>query len=92
MNKDLIDIGRSFTRLVNSFAINHRGFLLERSNGGFKLRDQYFENLEAVDQYIDGLYANLENKIDSFNRLKQNKNEQSKESNSEGSRTETPLQ
>jgi hypothetical protein len=59
MNRDSIDIGRSFTKLVNCFSINHRGVLLERSDGGYKYGNLHFENLEQVDEYINSRFEAL---------------------------------
>jgi hypothetical protein len=80
----MTNIGRQFAKLVNYNFINHRGFLLEISSGGYKIRGDYFENIEAVDKYINSLYAKLEIAIDrSVNRLKSNINEQQKSSSPE---------
>ncbi len=74
------DILASFTKLISLSFVRHRGFLVERKNGGFAYNGQIFDNLEQLDAYIDKRFEALEN---SLNKIKSN--EQQEKSNPEGS-------
>lgn len=75
------DILASFTKLISLSFVRHRGFLVERKNGGFAYNGQIFDNLEQLDAYIDLRFQHLE---ESLNRIKSNTNEQQEKSNPEG--------
>lgn len=75
------DIFASFTKLMGYAFLSHRGFIIERKNGGLTYNGQYFANLEELDAYIDLRFQHLE---ESLNRIKSNTNEQQEKSNPEG--------
>lgn len=76
------DIFASFTKLMGYAFLRHRGFIIERKNGGLTYNGQYFANLEELDAYIDKRFEALEN---SLNKIKSN--EQQEKSNPEGPNT-----
>lgn len=63
------DILASFNKLISHSFVRYRGFLLERKNGGFAYRGEYFADLKELDAYIDLRFQELEN---SLNKIKSN--------------------
>jgi hypothetical protein len=63
------DIFASFTKLMGYAFLRHRGFIIERKNGGFAYRGEYFADLKELDAYIDLRFQELEN---SLNKIKSN--------------------